>query len=128
MLIENTDVASVDTGLALQEKFKPEKIKIARNLMTQLHVTEESIDTALSMSAQLIETYIESRRAVKLSTVVGPSIHAHTLKAMTALANAQAHMSAAHAELKILQDDMGLSMLIGPVIDKPSERDKKQNG
>lgn len=101
---------------------KEKKINVAKALTAQLHTAEEAIDTALSESANLIETCINSRRAVHISTVAGTDVHQNTLKAMTALAEAQTYMSAAHASLATIKENMGISAFIPPVFDKPETR------
>lgn len=101
---------------------KEKKISVAKALATQLRVTEEAIDTALSEAANLIETYVTSRRAINMSTVVGNDVHQNTLKAMLALSAAQQHMTTAHANLSIVQAQVGLGQVaILPNQDKPDK-------
>jgi len=96
------------------------KISVAKGLTTQLHATEEAIDTALAEAAQLIETYVTARRAIRMSTIVGGDVHQHTLQAMLALNTAQQHMAAAHEGLVRVQQQIGLgATAVAPVIDKP---------
>ena len=99
---------------------KEKKINIAKALAAQLHATEEAIDTALAEAANLIETYVTSRRAIHMSTIVGNDVHQNTLKAMMALSTAQAHMTAAHANLTLVQEQVGIGhVAILPAEDKP---------
>jgi hypothetical protein len=103
---------------------KETKIKVARELASQLSLTEESIDTAMSEAAQLIEACVSSRRAVRLSSTEGQDVYRHTLEAMQALAVAQAKMADAHAGLKRMQQYIGIgSVAVIPLGDKP-EGDK----
>jgi len=102
---------------------KDEKIKIARALASQLHLTEEAIDTALTEAALLIENCVQSRRAVRIGTMSGTNVHENTLKAMMALSDAQKHMSLAHSELNQIKSNMGLSA-IAPIFDKPESKAK----
>ena len=105
---------------------KEKKLNIAKALTVQLHATEEAIDTALTEAAQLIETYVTSRRAINASTVLGTETRLHTLEAMKALNLAQTHMSAAHSGLVDVQKQIGLGTIaIGP-FDKP-EKDGKDD-
>lgn len=98
---------------------KEKRINVANALATQLKATEEAIDTALSEAAHLIETYVTSRRAIRMSTVVGGDVHQDTLQAMLALNTAQRHMSDAHLGLKDVQARMGLAaVMIGEPDDK----------
>jgi hypothetical protein len=98
---------------------KEKKTNIAKALTAQLRTAEGAIDTALSESANLIEACISSRRAIHISTISGVDVHKNTLKAMTALAEAQTHMSATHAVLDELRNSLGLTTLIAPIFDKP---------
>ncbi len=106
---------------------KEKTINVANALTVQLHATEEAIDTALSEAAHLIDTYITSRRAVRMSTVITGDVHEHTLKAMMALSSAQQHMTAAHNGLSEIQKTLRIdSTMIIPPYDKPP--DDKGNG
>lgn len=98
---------------------REKRINVAKALSVQLKATEESIDTAMTEAAHLIETYVTSRRAVRLSTVVGGDVHQNTLKAMMALNTAQQHMTAAHTGLREVQDVAGLgAVMVGEGDDK----------
>jgi hypothetical protein len=102
---------------------REKKINIAKALSAQLHVTEEAIDTALAEAANLIETYVTSRRAIRMSTIIGNDVHQNTLKAMMALSTAQQHMTAAHANLTLVQEQVGLgNVAILPADDKPAPK------
>ena len=102
---------------------KEKKTNIAKALASQLHVTEEAIDTALAEAANLIETYVMSRRAIHMSTIIGNDVHQNTLKAMMALSTAQQHMTAAHANLTLVQSQVGLGhVAILPAGDKPAPK------
>ncbi|ESQ78807.1 hypothetical protein [Asticcacaulis sp. YBE204] len=104
---------------------KEKKINVARALTAQLHASEEAIDTALTEAAHLIETYVTSRRAINMSAIIGADVHKHTLEAMIALRDAQEHMSAAHAALRQVQTQVGLSpSAVVPINDKPEKDDK----
>jgi len=97
------------------------KTNIAKALAAQLHVTEEAIDSALAEAANLIEAYVTSRRAIRMSTIIGNDVHQNTLKAMMALSTAQQHMTAAHANLTLVQAQVGLGhVAILPAEDKPA--------
>jgi len=96
------------------------KINVARALAQQLHTTEEAIETALAEAAYLIETYVNSRRAIRLSTVAVNDIYQNTLEAMQALNTAQTHMTDAHNALVRLQARIGLNdTVVVPIDDKP---------
>jgi hypothetical protein len=82
---------------------KQRKINVAKALAVQLHATEEAIETALAEAAHLIETYVSSRRAIRLSTVAVNEVYQNTLEAMQALNGAQARMTTAHNALAKLQ-------------------------
>ena len=102
---------------------KEKKINVAKALSAQLHTTEEAIDTALAEAANLIETYVTSRRAIRMSTIIGNDVHQNTLKAMMALSTAQQHMTAAHANLSLVQEQVGLgNVAILPADDKPAPK------
>ncbi len=99
---------------------KEKKISVARALKAQLHAAEEAIDTALAEAAQLIETYVTSRRAVGKSTVMGTDVHQNTLQAMMLLNTAQQHMASAHQGLVRVSSEVGLPITaIDPTEDKP---------
>lgn len=105
------------------------KLNVARAVTAQLHSVEEAIDTALGEAANLIETYISSRRAVRLSTMYAGEVHDHTLQAMLALHAAQQHMSEAHRGLSRIQAQIGVEKdAIIPPYDKPPEGDKGNGG
>ncbi|MFT3997893.1 MAG: hypothetical protein QM667_10845 [Asticcacaulis sp.] len=108
---------------------KEKKIGIARAVMTQLHASEEAIDTALSETAQLIETYVTSRRAIRMAPSLGPDVHRHTLEAMLALRQAQEKMSDAHTALRRVQTEVGLPpAAVVPINDKPEKEDDGKSG
>ncbi|MDC7682054.1 hypothetical protein PQU92_02135 [Asticcacaulis sp. BYS171W] len=108
---------------------KEKKLSVARALTTQLHASEEAIDTALAEAAHLIETYVTSRRAINMSAIIGPEVHKHTLEAMIALRDAQEHMSAAHAALRQLQTQIGLApSAVVPINDKPEKDPEPTEG
>jgi tRNA U34 5-carboxymethylaminomethyl modifying GTPase MnmE/TrmE len=99
---------------------KQRKINVAKALAAQLHATENAIETALGEAAHLLETYISSRRAVRLSTVAVNDVYRATLKAMQSLNLAQARMTNAHNALSRLQGQIGLDVsLVAPIDDKP---------
>jgi hypothetical protein len=100
---------------------KERTLNVAKALASQLHVTEEAIDTALSEAAHLIDAYVTSRRAIRMSTIVPGEIHGNTLKAMMALNTAQQYMTAAHNELSRLQDRMGLDIAAHMPVDQPTK-------
>jgi hypothetical protein len=102
---------------------REKKINVAKALSVQLHATEEAIDTALAEAANLIETYVTSRRAIRMSTIIGNDVHKNTLKAMMALSTAQQHMTAAHANLSLVQEQVGLGgVAVLPADDKPAPK------
>lgn len=108
---------------------KQRKINVAKALAVQLHATEEAIETALAEAAHLIEAYVNSRRAVRLSTVVVNDVYHATLKAMQALSAAQARMTTAHNALSRLQTQIGLDATqVTPVDDKPDTGIPGDNG
>ena len=105
------------------------KVNVAKALTVQLHVTEEAIDTALSEAAQLIETYVSSRRAIRQSAQIGGEAHENTLRAMLALNSAQQYMTAAHQALSRIQAEIGLAVDdIIPPFDKPKDPNTPGNG
>ena len=105
------------------------KVNVAKALTVQLHVTEEAIDTALSEAAHLIEAYITSRRAVRMSAMISGDVHEHTLKAMMALNTAQQHMADAHRGLSLVQKQVGIRAdAIIPPFDKPDPKDPGNGG
>lgn len=102
---------------------KEKTINVAKALTVQLHVTEEAIDTALGEAAHLIETYITSRRAIRMSATISGDVHENTLKAMMALNAAQQHMTAAHQGLTRVQKQLHIEAgAIIPPFDKPDAR------
>jgi len=108
---------------------KQRKINVAKALAVQLHATEEAIETALAEAAHLIEAYVNSRRAIRLSTVAVNEVYHNTLKAMQALNAAQARMTSAHHALAGLQVRIGLDdTMVTPVDDKPLPGKTGDNG
>lgn len=108
---------------------KEKKISIAKALTTQLHATEESIDTALTEAAHLIETYVTSRRAIRMSAVISGEVHERTLQAMMALNTAQQHMTAAHDALVRVQAQVGLgTVAVAPPEEKPDPKKPGDGG
>lgn len=105
------------------------KINVAKALTSQIHVTEEAIDTALAEAAQLIEAYVSSRRAIRQSAMIACEAHESTLKAMMALNTAQMHMRDAHQALSGIQMRIGIrSDGIIPPFDKPDDPNTPGNG
>ena len=108
---------------------KQRKINVAKALAVQLHATEEAIETALAEAAHLIEAYVNSRRAIRLSTVAVNEVYHNTLEAMQALNAAQARMTSAHHALAGLQVRIGLDdTMVAPVDDKPVPGSSGDNG
>ena len=108
---------------------KEKTINVAKALTVQLHATEEAIDTALSEAAHLIETYVTSRRAIRMSATISGEVHESTLKAMMALNAAQQHMTAAHQGLTRVQKQLHLEPdAIVPIYDKPPADDPGNGG
>jgi len=104
-------------------------LNVARAVTAQLHSTEEAIDTALGEAANLMETYISSRRALRLSTMYVGDVHDNTLKAMQAMHTAQQHMSDAHRALSRIQAQIGMEAdAIIPPFDKPPPGDTGNGG
>lgn len=100
---------------------KEKTINVAKALTVQLHAAEEAIDTALSEAAHLIETYVTSRRAVRVSATITGDVHENTLKAMLALSDAQQFMTKAHEGLNRVQKQLRIEAdAIIPPYDKPS--------
>lgn len=100
-------------------------INVAKAVQVQIHATEEAIDTALGEAANLMEAYITSRRALRLSAMSSTDVHDNTLKAMQALNEAQRYMTAAHKGLSRIQKHIGIDpALMIPPYDK--EDDKKK--
>ncbi|MBW8733488.1 MAG: hypothetical protein JF571_04110 [Asticcacaulis sp.] len=93
---------------------KERTLNVARALASQLHATEEAIDTALSEAAHLIEAYVTSRRAIHMSATLPGEVHENTLKAMLALNTAQQYMTAAHNELSRIQERVGITSIVNP--------------
>jgi len=108
----------------------PDKtVNVARAVMSQLHSTEEAIDSALGEAANLMETYVSSRRALRLSTLHVGDVHDSTLKAMQAMHLAQQHMSDAHRALSRIQAQIGMEAdAIIPPFDKPPPGDTGNGG
>mgnify|MGYP001554626582 CR=1 FL=1 len=99
------------------------KTNIAIALASQLHVAEEAIDTALAEAANLIETYVTSRRAIHMSPIIGNDVLHTPLQALLTLRTAQQHMTAAHADLTLVQAQVGLgNVAILPADDKPAPK------
>lgn len=108
---------------------KERTINVAKALTAQLHATEEAIDTALSEAAHLIEAYVTSRRAIRMSTVISGDVHENTLKAMMALNTAQQYMTAAHNGLTRVRTQVRLDDSdIIPPYDKPPPDDHGNGG
>jgi len=100
---------------------KERTLNVAKALKSQLHVTEEAIDTALSEAAHLIEAYVTSRRAIHMSTTVPGHVHENTLKAMMALNTAQQYMTAAHEGLEVIQKQLGIEAIVDPYYTDPEK-------
>ena len=99
-------------------------ISVARAVQVQIHAVEEAIDSALGEAANLIETYVTSRRALQLAAARSVDVHENTLKAMQALNEAQAHMAEAHRGLSRIRRHIGVpSEAMIPAFDteKPEE-------
>ena len=108
---------------------KEKTINVAKALTVQLHATEEAIDTALAEAAHLIETYVTSRRAIRMSAMISGDVHENTIKAMMALNTAQQHMTAAHYGLSRVQKQVGIRAdVIIPPFDKPDPDDPGNGG
>ncbi|ESQ77675.1 hypothetical protein [Asticcacaulis sp. AC402] len=102
-------------------------LNVAKAVTSQLHVTEEAIDSALAEAAHLLETCISSRRAIRMSTLLTTEVNDSTIEAMKALHTAQTHMAQAHRTLTKIQDQLGLDdTLMPPPFDKPPEDPPKE--
>ena len=103
-------------------------INVAKAVQVQIHAVEEAIETAMGEAANLIETYVTSRRALQLSASRSTDVHANTLKAMQALNDAQQSMTTAHIGLSRIRRDIGIPSAVMPVLDTPEDDKKKPSG
>lgn len=100
-------------------------INVAKAVQVQVHATEEAIDTAMSEAANLIETYVTSRRALQLSTSRATEVTENTLKAMQALNEAQQYMTAAHIGLSRIRKHIGVPSAVMPNRDSPATQPER---
>lgn len=96
---------------------------VARAVHAQLHTAEEAIDTALAEAANLLETYVTSRRALQMAAMTATDVHENTLKAMQALNEAQVYMTAAHKGLSRIEKRLAIPAHLGV---NPYDKDERE--
>lgn len=98
------------------------RLSVGEALATRLYAAESAIDQALIASATLAAALPAARADAWLSAVTGQRAFEGTAAAITALAEARAHMVRTHITLTALARRLGMETLaVGP-LDKPGDR------
>ena len=101
-----------------------DRVAIVKDVSLKLAEAEASIDDAIAKTARLIDGLMGARGALRLSTTAGGRTGEKLAQAMATLMAARAETAAAHAELAVLQEQLGMKRLrlsadfVGP-LDKP---------
>jgi hypothetical protein len=103
-----------------------DKIEIMRTVVDDLYATEKAIDDAIAQSSDLIATFIQSRRDMNLSAVVGAKAQSKVLEAIAALGVARDAVVVAHNDLAKVQRQVGLGHVATGPVDKPTEEEGNQ--
>jgi len=97
------------------------RLSIGEALAARLYAAETAIDQALIETATLAAALPAARANAWLSAVTGQSAFAATASAISALAEARAHIVQTHNTLTALARKLGLEPLaVGP-LDKPGD-------
>ncbi len=80
----------------------------AEQVAALLFETETAIDAAVTKAAELAAKMPVVRQDANLSALIGQSALEKTIATLTALAEARSSIVAAHKELSIAQQDIGL--------------------
>jgi hypothetical protein len=76
-----------------------EKAFVAKRVVSKLHATEMSVDSAILEVSELVSELINARREVGLSTTVGDKELAAVIEALAALNTARASLVTSHKGL-----------------------------
>ena len=97
------------------------RLSVGEDLATRLYAAETAIDRALIETATFAAALPAARAEAWLSAVTGQSAFEGTAAAITALAQARAHIVKTHITLAALAGKLGLETLaVGP-LDKPGD-------
>ena len=81
----------------------------AQKIFGHLIGTEDSIDTAVTRSAELVACMTIVRKEANLGAQVGHEALERAVAALTKMIEARREMVAAHQELEVVQGQLGLS-------------------
>lgn len=97
------------------------RLSVGEALATRLFAAESSIDHALVETATLAAALPAARADAWLSAVTGQRAFDGTAAAITALAQARAHIVQTHNTLGAVARRLGLETLAGGPLDKPGD-------
>lgn len=97
------------------------RLKVARDVAAKLYPLEQCIDSAIVRQAELQIAVIEGRRIARLPLHAGQKGLELAAEAVVNLLAARASVHAAHAELRAVQEAMGIKVLgFGDMGDTPT--------
>ena len=97
------------------------RLSVGEALATRLFAAESSIDRAMVETATLAAALPAARADAWLSAVTGQRAFDGTAAAITALAEARAHIIQTHNTLGAVARKLGLETLAGGPLDKPRD-------
>ena len=97
------------------------RLSVGEALATRLFAAESSIDRAMVETATLAAALPAARADAWLSAVTGQRAFDGTAAAITALAEARAHIIQTHNTLCAVARKLGLETLAGGPLDKPGD-------
>lgn len=97
------------------------RLSVGENLATRLYAAETAIDHALIATATFAAALPAARADAWLSAVTGQGAFEGSAAAITALAQARAHIIKTHTTLAALARKLGLEALAAGPVDKPGD-------
>lgn len=90
------------------------KSLIARDLTLKLYAAEHAVDASVTEMSELIAEMLKARRDMGLAACVGAEAVTKAGEALSALLVARNAAVVAHAELKMVQDQLRIPVMITP--------------
>lgn len=90
-----------------------EKIFVVKRLTRKLWATEAALDNAMGDAADLLADYLKAHQELKLPTPYCDSVQIKLVEAMKAMSEARTAMVAAHREMGITRERMGIRTKMG---------------
>ena len=94
----------------------------ARDLSSQLHIAENTLDRAMIEIAKLAAALPDGRLRASVAAATAQPAFDGVAASLTALTEARAHLGGAHRTLSALARKLGLESVAAGPMDKPEDR------